>query len=237
MVTVCKLFILQIDFFAVAVVRKCRNVVIRQSYIYLAAGRRRTDFGNGHTVRLGSKGCARPGAVFVGIAHADFSGFVICVTHIIGFTLLFLFNAKRAARVEAVNVIIACVVYNVFALYNALLDRFEFIRRVGAGAGVLVRQNKVHILINQCIAVRRTAGNHPLQPVARNHALSPSLCLIRLGFRELTISRAIGNFFIAVKNVADVGFFGAAGSQRHKQTAGKRGANQLFKLLHETTPF
>ena len=111
---------------------------------------------------------------------------------------------------KTVNIVIACVVGDVFTFDNTLLDRFQLISRVGAITNILIRQNEMHILENQRIAVRRTACNVALQAVSADHTLPPcgGFVLFRCG--KLCVIIGIGHFVARFKKLGRFLFFALA---------------------------
>ena len=88
---------------------------------------------------------------------------------------------------EAIDIVIACIVNYILALNNALLYRFKLVRRIGTGSGVFVRHNEMHILVDNRIAVRTSACDKALKAVTADHSLPPRLCLICLFVGKLCV--------------------------------------------------
>ena len=221
-------FILHILFVSVIVICHNGNIVKRKRQIHFCIRIGSGNLRDRNIIGSGGKGAARPSTVFIRVSYAGFRRFVIRVAHIVALALRFLRDPQFPAGMIIVNVVITGIIHYILAVYDMLLYRFQFIRSDRAGACILVRHDKMNVLVDQCVAVRRAARDHALPAVAAHHALAPAVGLVFFRFGKFFVSCAVGDFVFLIKDLAHVRRFRRAGGKGNRNAACQQQADAFF---------
>ena len=185
------------------------QTVVRESDVEQCARRRCGELGYRHVVRLGRKREPVPLSVFVGISRAHLRRVVIGISHIrrgvlSRILLVLLSHSEYSARMVRIDVHVRLVVNDVFSVDYRLPDRLELVRSDGIHPRIGVWENKMYILKNHGIVIRRARNYRSLSAVARDHAFAPEIIAVCPRGVKRGVCRGIRRLRVSFKHRAAV---------------------------------